>query len=1008
MTDDPKVHPVVMISSTARDLPDHRKEVIEACLRQDMFPLTMEHLPAADADAIAESLRMVDEAKIYLGLFAHRYGHVPEGHDISITEMEYNRAAERGIPRLIFLMHDDHPIRASDVTKGEGAVKLEAFKRRLEKERVVNYFVSPADLRAKVIDALSRHRERDLAAFHYVSDIPRPPEPYIAHPYTLLQVRDLVGRNQELNLLADWVAKPDSEVYRARILSIVAIGGMGKSALTWKWFNDIAPQEMKPLAGRVWWSFYESDATFENFLVRALAYVTLRTRADIERNVAPGDREDLLLSALNQKPYLVVFDGLERILVAYARMDASRLADDDLDEKTANAALGARGLPDSTAHSFIGKHRLRKTANSRAGSFLRRLLQVEQSRFLISTRLFPTDLQTVTGAAMPGCLAYFIPGLNEDDALALWRGFGVTGSRDELLRLFKTFENHPLLIQALASEVAQYKRAPGDFDAWRRHNPDFDPFNLPLASVRTHVLSFALGGLSGAALELLRTIAAFRMPARYDTVAALLAGEGKTFPNEKELDATLSELEDRGLIGWDKRANRYDMHPVVRGVTWGGLSVTTRHDILRTLHSHFESVPSVEVDKVESLDELTPAIELYNTLIGLGRYTDALDLFTSRLVNDMLDTLCSDRRFVELLEALFTEGPNPAPRLEEADQQLSAIFHLAYAYRFTGKVRAAEKLYRQLKESIEGKMAGDAETDRQMRVALSAMDFFSAEIAGLFGRLREAEGRARISLVSLRADHDAFGEALCLGCLGQVLLNRGRVGEAEQALRRALRLCEAKDEVSSVGTTSAHLAEVMLRRGDTLLAQPFADRAWDVARKRRNERDRSLALRMQAAVAAAGGEYFPAEDFLLRALTSARTSGNSEEEGYVLVQQAELRQRQRNLKGAREALNEVWELDESELLPLIHADALNVLAQVERDEERGEKAVEAAAKAYQLAWCDGPPFAYHWGLEKARGLLRELGAGEPEMPAFDESKFEPMPEVEIDPPDEFGEKGGGE
>ena len=52
---------------------------------------------------------------------------------------------------------------------------------------------------------------------------------------------------------------------------------MGKSALTWKWFNDIAPQEMKNLAGRMWWSFYESDATFENFVARALAYVTSRS-----------------------------------------------------------------------------------------------------------------------------------------------------------------------------------------------------------------------------------------------------------------------------------------------------------------------------------------------------------------------------------------------------------------------------------------------------------------------------------------------------------------------------------------------------------------------------------------------------------------------------------------------------------------------------------------------------------------------------------------------------------
>jgi hypothetical protein len=44
-------------------------------------------------------------------------------------------------------------------------------------------------------------------------------------------------------------------------------------------------------------------------------------------------------------------------------------------------------------------------------------------------------------------------------------------------------------------------------------------------------------------------------------------------------------------------------------------------------------------------------------------------------------------------------------------------------------------------------------------------------------------------------------------------------------------------------------------------------------------------------------------------------------------------------------------------------------------------------------------------LEKARGLLRELGAGEPLLTPFDESKFEPMVEVEINPADEFGGKG---
>lgn len=83
--------------------------------------------------------------------------------------------------------------------------------------------------------------------------------------------------------------------------------------------------------------------------------------------------------------------------------------------------------------------------------------------------------------------------------------------------------------------------------------------------------------------------------------------------------------------------------------------------------------------------------------------------------------------------------------------------------------------------------------------------------------------------------------------------------------------------------------------------------------------------------------------------------------------------------------------------PLFHADALNVLAQIERDAGNTQAAIAAATEAYKKAWCDGPPYAYHWGLEAARVHLRALGAPEPELPPFDPSQHEPMPEVEIDP-----------
>src|SRR5574341_1126181 len=94
-----------MISSTALDLPEHRRSMIEACQRLGFFPIAMEYLPARDADAIRVSLELVDKADLYIGIFAWRYGHIPEGQDISITEIEFNRASERKIPILVFVIH---------------------------------------------------------------------------------------------------------------------------------------------------------------------------------------------------------------------------------------------------------------------------------------------------------------------------------------------------------------------------------------------------------------------------------------------------------------------------------------------------------------------------------------------------------------------------------------------------------------------------------------------------------------------------------------------------------------------------------------------------------------------------------------------------------------------------------------------------------------------------------------------------------------------------------------
>ena len=187
----------VMISSTALDLPEHRQEVMDACMRLGIFFQTMmEHLTATRRPRRSRaSPAMADRADIYVGIFAHRYGYVPTGaiqSKISVTEMEYNRAVERRIPRLIFLMDKDHPFEASTMSKWARArTKLETLNKTFSRRNVLSAssnrptisadwsfrrLVPPPRTRSHHIPLRQRHprRARGLhrASVHPVADAP--------------------------------------------------------------------------------------------------------------------------------------------------------------------------------------------------------------------------------------------------------------------------------------------------------------------------------------------------------------------------------------------------------------------------------------------------------------------------------------------------------------------------------------------------------------------------------------------------------------------------------------------------------------------------------------------------------------------------------------------------------------------------------------------------------------------------------------------------------------------
>ena len=79
-----------------------------------------------------------------------------------------------------------------------------------------------------------------------------------------------VGRAAELETLDAWAGEADPN----GMLLFEAIGGSGKSMLTWEWVTSRATAARDDWAGRFWYSFYERGALMTDFCREALAYMT--------------------------------------------------------------------------------------------------------------------------------------------------------------------------------------------------------------------------------------------------------------------------------------------------------------------------------------------------------------------------------------------------------------------------------------------------------------------------------------------------------------------------------------------------------------------------------------------------------------------------------------------------------------------------------------------------------------------------------------------------------------
>jgi hypothetical protein len=239
----------------------------------------------------------VRDSAAYILVIGLKYGQTPECPDrnpdrLSVTELEFNEAQELDRPTLLFIMGDDHPVTKKDIERDpEKEAKLNAFRERAKKasqssdaNRVYAEFNSLEEFKDRFASSLTEltlylnsstdNTPKDdgpPASDPQPDAIPSPPDFYAEPDY--IGSHQFVGRAREREELSDWASPADP----TNLLLYEAIGGNGKSMLTWEWTINHATQVRTgedDWAGRFWYSFYERGAIMADFCQRALSYMT--------------------------------------------------------------------------------------------------------------------------------------------------------------------------------------------------------------------------------------------------------------------------------------------------------------------------------------------------------------------------------------------------------------------------------------------------------------------------------------------------------------------------------------------------------------------------------------------------------------------------------------------------------------------------------------------------------------------------------------------------------------
>jgi len=147
----------IFLSSTYVDLIEYRQAAAEALERLGQQVGRMEIFGARPVEPSDACLSEIADCDLFVGIYAHRYGYIPDGSMVSITEAEFRHARKLNKPIFCFVVNANHPWPPGIIESEPGRTKLIALKAAISSSLVRDTFTTPENLAYKIATSVGRY-----------------------------------------------------------------------------------------------------------------------------------------------------------------------------------------------------------------------------------------------------------------------------------------------------------------------------------------------------------------------------------------------------------------------------------------------------------------------------------------------------------------------------------------------------------------------------------------------------------------------------------------------------------------------------------------------------------------------------------------------------------------------------------------------------------------------------------------------------------------------------------